>query len=363
MDKKNLQKILDKVLLENDWKILYNMSTSGDFIVKQCINSKKENFILKIRKRKSKRLKQQFINEIFINIFLEKYYKNDFPYKVVYYDISEGEETLLYKMVEGRTLNGYYFLIGKRNAKYYNPKKIIDLISLVQQQGDKFIAFDDNIKLEKKGYEKSKHHLLKYEEIYNTYFGNDYFLRIKGFIKSYKKLFDDNLTLSHGDLNPKNVLISNDNIVTLIDWTDISLGNSLSDISKFYLASWNVKSKQKELKKLALEKNNNNEKLFNLNILILTGEFIKILNDSYNGVIKDFENGDIDNATKNKLVNEIFKAREYTIETYRNSFRYMTNSFLEKDRYEEHFDKFVVKKFVVSFLNKNRIQLNLKGQI
>ena len=53
MNKEILEKRIQKILLDNDLKMLYNMSTSGDFVVKQCVNKKGENFILKVRKKKT----------------------------------------------------------------------------------------------------------------------------------------------------------------------------------------------------------------------------------------------------------------------------------------------------------------------
>ncbi|NCF75537.1 MAG: hypothetical protein GWO87_03570, partial [Xanthomonadaceae bacterium] len=104
-----IEKILNKVLTNNSLNVLYNMSNSCDFLVKQCLGKDKKRYILKIMKRKSDVLRQQFINEIFINIFLGKSFFKNFPYQVVDYNIEKGEEFFLYEMIEGRTLNGYYF--------------------------------------------------------------------------------------------------------------------------------------------------------------------------------------------------------------------------------------------------------------
>lgn len=363
MDKNKLEEIVKKVLVEYDLKILYNMSTSGDFIVKQCVNNVGVHFILKIRKRKSDRLRQQFINEIFINIFLEQIEKENFPYEVIYHNIGESEETLLYKMIEGHALNGYYFLIGKRKSINYNPRKIVQLISLIQKQGDKFIIFNNNINLEKMGYEYTKKYLSRYEDIYDKYFGKDYLLKLRGFIKNNKKLLDENLVLSHGDLNPKNIIINNDNKMTFIDWTDIRLNNPLSDIARLYLASWNLKTKQKELKRLALKSISSNEILFHLNILILTGRFIKIINDSYKGTIEDFENGSASKETRNKMLHEVKRAKEATVKTFRDSFNYLSNSYINDKNLDDIINNFSDKKFVIGFLNKNKKRFDFKNTI
>ena len=77
--------------------------------------------------------------------------------------------------------------------------------------------------------------------------------------------------------------------MTFIDWTAIELNNYLSDFVKLYLSSWNVKKKQQELKKEILKRENNYGILFNINILILTGDFLKILEDSLKGINEDFQ--------------------------------------------------------------------------
>ena len=100
MNKVDLEKRIQKILSDNSLKILYNMSTSGDFVVKQCINKKGENFILKVRKRKSEKLRQQFVNEIFISIFLGETPNRNFPYNIVSYDAKKDPEYILYRMVQ-----------------------------------------------------------------------------------------------------------------------------------------------------------------------------------------------------------------------------------------------------------------------
>ena len=128
-----IKNTLNKILADNGLNILYNMSNSRDFVVKQCVSKDNKRYILKIRKRQSDFLKQQFINEIFINVFLGKKFSEKFPYKVIDYNIEDEPEFLLYKMIKASPLNGYYFLIGSRNKKKYKPKEIVELIFLLQK--------------------------------------------------------------------------------------------------------------------------------------------------------------------------------------------------------------------------------------
>jgi thiamine kinase-like enzyme len=363
MTKEELEKRIQKILSDNSLKILYNMSTSGDFVVKQCIDEKGKNFILKVRKRKTEKLRQQFINEIFISIFLGESPNINFPYEIVSYDAKKDPEYILYKMVEGISLNGYYFLIGKRNTKYYIPEKVIDLILYLQNKKESYEKFNSLIALDKIGYTGSKKHFLKYEDVYVKYFGNESFLKVKQFIDTNNKKLDEGLVLCHGDLNPKNVLVRGGKSLTFIDWTDIRLDNPLSDVVRLYLASWNVKGKQKELKKEALKRIKKSKRLFHLNIVILMGNFLKIIDDSLEGIENDYKKNYINNKTRIKLVTEISKAKEASVIIFRESFDYLDNLLLGEKDFKSIISDFSNKNFVLNFLNKHKEELKIEKEV
>lgn len=363
MEKEATKKIIDKVLLDNKLKILYNMSTSGDFAVKQCVNDRGENFILKVRQRKSEKLRQQFINEILINIFLGEAGCDNFCHKVVSYDIGNEPEYLLYKMVEGNPLNGYYFSIGKRNSNDFNPKKIVDLILFIQNRGREFENFNEKISLDKCGYRWAKRYLLKHETVYNKYFGSETFFKAKQLIEYNKDRLNKDFALSHGDLNPKNVLAKKDGNLTFIDWTDVRLDNPLSDVARLYLASWNLRGRQGELKKEALKRIIDSRRLFHLNIIVLMGNFLKILDDSSVGMEGDYKKGFISGETKIKLIEQVSKARENAIIIFRESLDYLDNLLLEGRDFEKIVNDFSNRKFILKFLNKNKKKLDIDNEI
>lgn len=318
-----IKKTLNKILANNSLNVLYNMSNSCDFVVKQCVSKDNKRYILKIRKRQSDFLKQQFINEIFINIFLGKKFPEKFPYKIIDYNIEEEPEFLLYKMIKASPLNGYYFLIGARNKKKYKPNEIVELIFLLQKQTNIFQKENSKIKLSSNNYESSLNSFLEYQKINKQYFSDEDISLAKKIIEKNKNLLDKNLVLSHGDLNPKNVLIKDDGETTFIDWTGVELNNYLSDFVNFYLSSWNAKGKQQELKKEIFKKFDNNETLFNLNILILTGDFFRILNDSLKGLNDDFQKNILDEKAKEKMTNKIKLAEISAIKQFKQSLKYL----------------------------------------
>lgn len=363
MKKEILEKRIQKILSDNDLKILYNMSTSGDFIVKQCVDKNDNNFILKVRKKKTEKLRQQFVNEIFINIFLGKSPNRNFPYEIVSYDVSKEPEYILYKLVEGTALNGYYFLIGKRSSKFYTPEKIVDLILYLKNKKDEYQKFDKRIMLDKVGYQGAKKHFLKYEDVYYKYFGKDSFFKVKHFIDSNKERLNRELVLCHGDLNPKNVLVRDNESLTFIDWTDVRLDNPLSDVVRMYLASWNVKGKQRGLKKEALKRISKSRRLFHLNVVTLMGNFLKILDDSLEGIELDYKKGYINSKTRIKLVEQITRAKESSVVTFRESYDFLDNLLLENKDFGKIINDFSNKKFVIDFLNDNNKRLKLENHI
>lgn len=320
--KNKISKTLDSVLLDNNLKILYNMSTSGDFIVKHCVDSDGNNFILKIRRRDSSNLKQQFINEIFAVKFLSEKSYDKFPFNIISYSVASGGEFLLYEMIDGTPLNGYYFLVGKRNKGEYNVSSVIELVSWLHQYEKDFSNSNPGIKLVENNYHKSFEYFLEHKDIYIKYFGDSCFKSAVKILEQNKELLNNDLVLSHGDLNPKNILVKTGDGTTFIDWTDVCIDNKLSDITRLYLSSWNALEKQDYLKSLSLDKICNDEKLFNINIIILIGDFLKILENSHIGLNDDFEKKLIDAKSMNKMIEKIEEARSFGIEKFKESLKH-----------------------------------------
>ncbi len=166
-------------------------------------------------------------------------------------------------------------------------------------------------------------------------------------------------------MNPKNIIYINENKTTFIDWTDVSLSNPLSDVVSLYLNSWNDKVHQFLLKKTALKKIYNSEKLFSLNVLIFTGKFLQTLEDSLIGLNDDFQKKVISLETKNKLENKIKKAIKEIIKEFRKALVcFLDETYLdEKKCVNNVIEVFSDKDFVKCFFAKNKKELGLKTKI
>ncbi len=320
--KNKIKKTLDSVLLDNNLKVLYNMSTSGDFVVKHCTDADGKNFILKIRRRSSDELRRQFVNEVFAIKFLSEKSYSKFPFNIISHSVTLGSEFLLYEMIDGVPLNGYYFLVGKRNKGEYDISSIVDLISWLQKDENGFIGSNSSIKLVENNYSKSVEYFSSYKDIYVKYFGDNCFGSAIKILEQNKELLNKDLVLSHGDLNPKNILVKTEDGITFIDWTDVCVDNKLSDVVRLYLSSWNVPRKQERLKSLSFNEILNSKDLFNVNIIILIGNFLKILENSHIGLNDDFEKKLIDKESMNKMIERIEQARSFGIDQFKKSLKY-----------------------------------------
>ncbi len=323
--KERINERVDEILKKNELRPLYTMSTSGSFSVTQCINDEsKKNYILKVRRFDSNQVRKEFVNEVYINKFLGEEFSEEFPYKIISYDVDRAPEYFLYEMIEGWALNGYYFLVGSRQKDNYHPREVIYLLKTIQSQTIKFQEENPKVELLKRGFDENMEYFYMHENFYSKNFSKKYYDQAKNILEAENKHFNESLVLCHGDLNPKNILKKKNGQTAFIDWTDVSINNPLYDVVRLYMSSWNAKDLQTELKLQALKNLHSNEKLFNLNILISTGKYLRVLENSSLGVRTEYTNGILNFETRNKMLGKVEQAHEKATERFKKSLDYLS---------------------------------------
>lgn len=87
------------------------------------------------------------------------------------------------------------------------------------------------------------------------------FEKVLNFYRKYKKLLANSLTITvHGDLNPKNLLITPDDKIYIIDWEKIHWSNLVSEIDFLWASAWDYQNWREELLKQYFAEVKNKEK-------------------------------------------------------------------------------------------------------
>lgn len=197
--------------------------------------------------------------------------KNGFCWLVIGY--SEGE------------ICGNWFVFGH---KYLNEKMFAAL-------GDypRFIKIiNDNLKskflkvpiLEKKNYYSYIHRFKKRRERMAKIFGKGVFEPLEQEIEENKNFLDQMATeIVHRDDHPKNFLFDKKTgRVTIIDWSDLSFGNYMYDVTDFWVHAWVNRKWQKRYfeKIIGLQRDRNEAiRLFRLNAIRSIYEELAHLSD------------------------------------------------------------------------------------
>ncbi len=353
---KQIEVIVKKVSKKFNLTPQYIMSTSGEFFVKTYVVNKK-TYLLKIRKLKSPKNKQRFIKEININHLLSK---KNIPYletpKFIESNTKLKPEYLLYELINGTPLNTYYFYLGTRRTQNLLNSHFLEIIQNIQK-----IKPTKKLGLKKFYFQNNYNEYLKYEKYLKKYLSTKNLRRIKKALQLNKHYLNNcDLVITHGDLNPKNLILKN-NKLAIIDWSDTHLNNPLFDLCSLYMYSWNIPEVEKNIKKYINEKYQNIEnvdKLYLINRIISTPKIIKITEDSIKGLKLDKKNKIILPTTEKKLERKAEKAIKTHIESLLDIIEHF-ELWQKPIPVIKSIDKFCNTIFIKKFLHQEKDNLNI----
>jgi thiamine kinase-like enzyme len=277
----------------------YIMSTSGELFV-LSMKRKKQQYLLKIRKINEKFAQIKFKNEINI---LSNLKKKNIPGLIlptfITANTKQQPEYLLYSFIAGWPLNTFYIYIGKRLTPAFLKTDFLNIIKKIQT------SKLSTKTLECYTFKKNFNTFLRHQNQLKKYISLTTFSKIKKTIQINKKLLDTApLVLTHGDINPKNLIITK-NKLSIIDWSDVHLNNPLYDLSMLYMFAWNrpeIMKKIKEFLIYSFPQIPNPDHLHLINRLILTPKMIGIMENSIKGIKKDKKNKIILAKTERELI-------------------------------------------------------------
>jgi len=275
---KNIKEKINEKL--NELKLIPERSLNSEFILKAnhyyvtpCSNRNQIKHIFKSSLRDEKQCLFNLAKEIYFHKQLTRYFSKNINFIPRY--IASGEEGkfiwILREYILGQEM-GDLREINKNLVKKKHISLILQEIFSSRELSKKFFSSKNcPVKLSRTTYayefylkEKDK---LDYDpfifkkEIKKYQTKEIDFKKILNFYRKYRKLLAESLTIAvHGDLNPKNLLITSDDKIYIIDWERIHWDNLVSEIDFLWASAWDDRGWQKELLKQYFAKVKNKEK-------------------------------------------------------------------------------------------------------
>jgi len=357
--KKQIQQTLNKVCDKYQLTPEYIMSTSGEFFVMSLTNTHKKKFIIKIRQQRQADSKKRFINEIAILNQLHNQKKLITPKRLISYTRSEPEY-LLYDYISGKVLNDYYVSIGKRISNNFLRTNFTDTIMSWQS-----IKLKKDIHLDTGDFSYLLRAYKLNERILRRNVPHSFLLKAERVLTHYRGLLDYGpFVITHGDLNPKNILLKGCKI-SVIDWSDVHMNNPFYDFCTLYLFAWNRPAIQKKIKDTILASYSNlddPDKLFLLNRILLTPRIIKIMEDSIISINQEWTDKKINKNTAYYLSNQAKEAIKKISDDFKIKVDYLY-SWLQPFVIIQSVQRLSVPKTAAAFIKKNKKKLYISGPI
>jgi thiamine kinase-like enzyme len=300
---KQIFKTKDKVLENKKIQILSKMGLSGDFYTALCKDNKNINYVLKIRREKSRKTQQGFLTEIHV---LKKFSKQNIvdlqvPKYLDSYTIL-SPEWLIYKFSEGHSVGWWSGFEEWFINKYI--KKLPKLVSAISET-----KINSN-KIKKTTCNQTIKVFNKRKKLLKEYLSDEQIKKGVEILKKNKKVLNKTkLVLTHGDLHPGNIVLNKKDKLVIIDWFNAHLNNIAFDPCFVWFSLWGYPDEQKDFLENILENNSNEKqfkKLFSLNQIILTPKFLEIMNHIKKEISPESEEYE-----------DVIEAEEVFIKTYK----------------------------------------------
>ena len=266
----------------------------SDLIYKTiCIDSKGNKFFFKANlvNKKNKKAKEFLLELLFYKSLLniESEVKEKFPHYCIsrYIKSDQGDFCwLLREYTEGEIMGNWFSF----DEKFLNDAYLdilvdyTDFIQFLQSKLSSDAEFNFS-ELPRKDYHWLRKEIKSLKPVLVGVLGEDSLKLILKEIEENKKLLNDTCQyLLHRDNHPKNIIVVDRDRISLLDWTDISMGSYVYDFADLWVHAWKNPQWQKMFLEKFIEKlDNKNEALllFKIILFYLLAVEIKNVSDNY----------------------------------------------------------------------------------
>jgi aminoglycoside phosphotransferase len=254
------------------------------FYTAPCKNGKGDKVIFKMRTEDCEETKQYFRREIKINQLFTKCYEKTGKLSVP--EFIEGDaqcipEWMVYGFIEGYETGDFYNGLEENNIKKFSVESFMEGMKNMHRMS----AFaNGEINLHKEKYSDFKNAYEKYSEKLTPFFAAEEIQKAAEILKSYEKLLDEKTgVITHGDLHPGNLIITDEKGIAIIDWYYVHFNNVAFDIAYLFLEIADKDFQKKILARFVEELAENEAEfwqLFRLNVLRLVPWKINVFYDA-----------------------------------------------------------------------------------
>jgi len=255
-----------------------------------CVDSKGNTFFFKANlvNKKNRKVKDFLLELLFYKSLLntESEIKEKFPRYCISRYVKSGYENfywLLREYTKGEVM-GNWFSFDERFLNNTYLDILVDYPDFVQFLQSKLSLSEEfNFsELPRKDYYWLKKEIEGLNPVLTDVLGDTSFKLILKEIEKNKKLLNDTCQyLLHRDNHPKNIIAVNQSRVSLLDWTDVSIGSYVYDFADLWVHAWKNPQWQKAfLEKFIKKLANKNEALLLFKILLFYLLAVEIKNVS-----------------------------------------------------------------------------------
>ena len=255
-----------------------------------CVDSKGNSFFFKanLANKENKKVKEFLLELLFYKSLLNAEFeiKEKFPHYCISKYINSGCENfywLLREYTKGEVM-GNWFSFDERFLNNNYLDVLVDYPDFVHfLQSKLLLSKEFNFsELPKKNYYWLRKEVENLRPILANVLGNVSFKSILKEIEENKKLLNDTCQyLLHRDNHPKNIIAVNRDRISLLDWTDVSMGSYVYDFADLWVHAWKNPQWQKSfLEKFIKKLDNKNEALLLFKILLFYLLAVEIKNVS-----------------------------------------------------------------------------------
>lgn len=258
-----------------------------------CVDFKGNKFFLKasLVNRENKKTKEFLLELLFYKSLLnaESEIKEKFPRYHISKYVKSGQEDfhwLLREYTEGEVMGNWFSFDEKfLNNAYLNILvDYTDFVQFLQSKLSPDAEFNFS-ELPKKDYHWLRKKIKSLKPVLVGVLGEASFKLILEEIEENKELLNDTCRyLLHRDNHPKNIIVVNQNQISLLDWTDISIGSYVYDFADLWVHAWKNAQWQKMFLEKFIEKTGNKNEallLFRISLFYLLAVEIKNVSDDY----------------------------------------------------------------------------------